>query len=293
MKTSSKKTVWRIIGILFIIIFIGSTVLLVLNMKGCEGDISEFKNPDGTTKTTESTLPTDNTDTDGTAEDDGSVTEDTAVPVKSDDPISTGERPSEISAEHAVDFDALAEINSDIHAWIRIPGTPIDYPVLQSDESDLYYERRSYTGAYSISGCIFTQFYNHKDFSDRNTLVYGHYMMDGTFFGSLHNYKVYDFFEKNRYIYVTIPGHILVYDIFAAYEYDNRHILASFDFDNDEEYVKYLESCLNPSTMVRNVRPGIELTTEDRIITLSTCTSYTDTSKRYLVQGVLIADVET
>lgn len=291
MKASSKKTVWKVVGIIFIILFITSAVLLLLNIKGCEGDISKLKNPDGTSAATES-APSDSTAPDESAsESEGTGTEEAVT--TSNDPIATGERPSDISTEHAVDFDAMAEINGDIHAWIKIPGTPIDYPILQSDESDLYYERRSYTGAYSVSGCIFTQFYNHKDFSDRNTIVYGHYMMDGTFFGSLHNYKVYDFFEQNRYIYVTIPGHVLVYDIFAAYEYDNRHILAAFDFSDDTEYARYLESCLNPSTMVRNVRPGTELTTEDKIITLSTCTSYTDTSKRYLVQGVLIADVET
>ncbi len=279
-----KKKIWSIIGIAFMVLAVIFGVLLFLSLRGCEGDITDIKHPEDTTE--EVTLPTD---TSG----DSSDTEPEPEP-EPEVPIATGELPSEVIAAHSVDFGAMSEINTDIHAWIRIPGTPIDYPVLQSDDSALYYERRNHTGAYSISGCIFTQYYNHKDFSDRNTLVYGHYMLDGTFFGSLHNYKNPEFFDANRYIYVTIPGHILVYDIFAAYEYDNRHILAAFDFSDDDEYAAYLESCLNPSTMVRNIRQGTELGLDDKIITLSTCTSYyTYTDRRYLVQGVLVADVET
>ena len=280
MRSSNKKVMWRVIGIVFIILFAVSAVMLYLNIFGCEGNVKSIKKPADTTSKVE--LPAGSNEADDTSDE-------TKEPER---PIATGEMPSEVTTENSVDFDSLEEINKDIHAWIKIPGTPIDYPVLMSDESDLYYERRDYTGSYSVSGCIFTQYYNKKDFSDRNTIVYGHYMMDGTFFGSLHNYKNPDFFEQNRYIYVTLPDRVLVYEIFAAYEYDNRHILAAYDFEDDEEYAEYLETCLNPLTMVRNVREGTELTTDDRIITLSTCTSYTDTSKRYLVQGVLIADVE-
>ena len=288
MKNSAKNTIWRIIGIIFFLLAVVFGVLLFLNLRGCEGDVLKYKNPSVTKET--DTLPNGETSADGSGSD---TDTNPSVSPEPEVPIATGELPSEVIAGNTVDFDSMEDINPDIHAWIKIPGTNVDYPVLRHESEPLYYERRSYTGEYSISGCIFTQLYNNKDFSDRNTLVYGHYMMDGTFFGTLHNYKDPDFFEANRYIYVTIPGHILVYDIFAAYEYDNRHILGSFDFSDDEEYEKYLESCLNPSTMIRNVREGVELTVDDRLITLSTCTSYTDTSRRYLVQGVLVADVET
>lgn len=285
MKSSKKKILWLVIAILLLVMTIVFGVLTIKNMIGDPEGIEEIK------KLSDK------------AHNGGSVTtSENGAPSESDDPSSTDEpeeilangmTPSEVKAKYSIDFAELYAVNGDIHAWITIPGTPIDYPVLQSDESALYYERRSYTGEYSISGCIFTQYYNRKNFTDRNTLVYGHYMTDGTFFGSLHNYRNPEFFEANRYMYVTVPGHILVYDIFAAYEYDNRHILAAFDFANDEVYAQYLESCLNPVSMSRNVREGVELDIDDRIITLSTCTSYTDTSRRYLVQGVLVADVKT
>ena len=282
MKDSSKKIIWRVIGVLFLLIALACAVLLFLSLRGCEGDIVDIKQPDDTEEVV--TLPVD-TDV---------ITTETTAPPEPEKPIITGETPSEIDAKYDVSFADMYNINPDIHAWIKIPGTPIDYPVLQSQVSDLYYERRSYTGDYSVSGCIFTQYYNAPDFSDRNTVVYGHYMLDGTFFGTLHNYKDPEFFEKNRYVYVTVPGHVLVYDIFAAYETDNRHVLTLCNYYDDEDYLEYLGTCLNPSTMVRNIREGVELTADDKIITMSTCTSYyTYTNRRYLVQGVLVADVET
>ncbi|MBR4880757.1 MAG: class B sortase, partial [Clostridia bacterium] len=208
---SSKLIIWRIIGIVFVVVALACAVILFLSLRGCEGDITDIKQPKETEEIV--TLPSDTTT---------EVPPETEPVPETEEPIITGELPSEIELTYSTDFAAMKEINPDIHAWIKIPGTPIDYPVLQSPTEELYYERRSYTGDYSISGCIFTQYFNNVDFKDRNTVLYGHYMLDGTFFGSLHNYKDPDFFEKNRYVYITIPGHILVYDIFAAYETDNR-----------------------------------------------------------------------
>lgn len=73
--------------------------------------------------------------------------------------------------------------------------------------------------------------------------------------------------------------------------YDNRHILNSFDFSNPFEYQSFLSQTLNPSSMRRQVRDGVTVTTDDRIITLSTCTG--KSTERYLVEGVLIHDQRT
>ncbi|MBR6513989.1 MAG: class B sortase [Clostridia bacterium] len=285
MKDSSNKkiagkVIWSIIGVFFLVLALIFAVLFFFSIRGCEGNIGDITDNPGN----KVTLPVET----------GEDTSDITTPPEPEEPIITGELPSEIDEKYDINFAEMYDINPDIHAWIYIPETPVNYPVLQSQVSDLYYERRSYTGEYSISGCIFTQYYNEPDFSDRNTVLYGHYMLDGTFFGTLHNYKDPEFFENNRYVYITIPGHILVYEVFAAYETDNRHVLTLCNYYDDEEYLEYLNSCLNPSTMVRNIREGTELTVDDRIITLSTCTSYyTYTNRRYLVQGVLVADVET
>ena len=122
-------------------------------------------------------------------------------------------------------------------------------------------------------------------------MVYGHNMRNGSMFRTLHNFRDAEFFKANEYFYVYTPGHIMTYRIFAAYRYDNRLILSAFDFSDPVVYENYLQECLNPTSMIRNVREGVELTADDRIVTLSTCIS--DARYRYLVQGVLIKDEVT
>ncbi len=259
------KILWRILAVLAFLIFAVSTVFLVLSLRGCEGDLDPYRNSDATQP---SYQPTEETPTE-------------APPTEPELP------------ENPIEFSELTEVNPDIYAWIKVPGTPIDYPVLQSDEQENYYLRRDFTGAYSVSGCIFSQYLNQKDFSDPNTILYGHYMFDGTFFGSLHDFRDADFFDQNRYIYIYLPGKILTYEIFAAYEYDNRHILKAFNFDDKAVFEEYLQSCMDPRSMNRNVRKDVKLTTDDRLLTLSTCVQTSDPERRYLVQGVLIDEQPT
>lgn len=198
--------------------------------------------------------------------------------------------------ENPIDFPKLWEKNTDIYAWIRIPNTRVDYPILHSYYvGDNYYFRRDmYTKEYSRAGSIYTQIRNSRDFSDPNTLIYGHNMSNDSMFATLLRFQDEDFFDSNEFIYIYLPDRKLTYRVFAAYIYDDRHILNAFDFSDEEIFAAYLESCLNPKSMVRNVREGVELTTRDRIVTLSTCPHHSRSEKkRYLVQGVLINDERT
>jgi len=195
--------------------------------------------------------------------------------------------------DNPIDFAKLSETNTDIYAWIKIPNTDVDYPILQTYlEHDNYYIDRDFNKNWSKAGSIYTQRKNKTDFSDPNTLIYGHSMLNGTMFGTLKKFRNEEFFLANSVIYIYTKGHILTYEIFAAYLYDDRHILNAFDFTDKEIFKTYLDSCLNPQSMIKNVREGISLTTDDRIITLSTC--YQEFAPtRYLVQGVLRNDERT
>jgi len=201
----------------------------------------------------------------------------------------------DVLPDNPIDFTKLHKNNTDIYAWIRIPNTKVDYPILQSyKENDNYYIRRDLNKNKSTAGSIYTQKKNSLDFSDPNTLIYGHNMSNGSMFATLMRFKNEDFFKKNRYVYIYLPGHILTYEVFAAYLYDDRHILNAFNYSDEKIYSRYLESCLHPKSMVRNVRKGVSLTINDKIITLSTCpTWYGNEPLRYLVQGVLIKDERT
>lgn len=196
------------------------------------------------------------------------------------------------SVEVPVNFEELKTANPDIYAWINIPGTNIDYPILQSgeDKDRSYYLNHNVNNKKSSYGAIYTQNYNSKDFSDYNTLIYGHNMKNGTMFGSLKKYRNKEFFEENEYINIYMPGRILKYKIFAAYTFDDRHILMSFNFDDETERKLYLDTINSVRNLNANFSEDVTVTTDDKIITLSTCTAKDD--ERFLVQGVLIYDSE-
>lgn len=195
--------------------------------------------------------------------------------------------------ENPIDFAALQEANPETVAWIRIPGTIIDYPVMRSglDREENFYLDHDSDGKKHRAGAIYMQKMNAADLSDPNTVLYGHNMANGSMFSWLHQYKKKTFFDEHATILVYTPGHILTYEVYSAFLYDNRHILNSFDFNNEEGYAAFLEDTLNPTTMVRQVREGVNVTTSARILTLSTCSGRS--SERYLVIGVLTDDQPT
>ncbi len=252
-KKQSKK-IWRIAAVIFAVIFLVAAVFIILLTGGCRN-------------TNKKTVTEPITQVEGTTEN--------SLP---DNPI---------------DFATVRKENGEIYAWIRVPGTKVDYPILQSAVDDNYYLHRNIHEKYEFGGCLFTQCLNSLGFTDPVTVIYGHNMKDGSYFGTLQHFRDPDFFNKNKYIYIYIPGHILTYKIFSAYDYDNRHILNTFDFANLDVLQEYFNDCLNPVSLVRNVREGTELDINSKVVTLSTCVPTLNSNQRYLVQGVLIKDEPT
>ena len=209
----------------------------------------------------------------------GEVTEEAVeeVPEETDDGIYEG---------CPVDFAGMWEVNEDVYAWITIPGTVIDYPILQHATDNTYYLNYNIDGSYGYPGCIYTENMNSKDFTDNNTVIYGHNMKNGTMFAGLHKFEDAGFFEENTEVFIYTPEREYKYTIFAAYIYDDRHLLYSFDFANEEVYATYLEDVQNMRSMNALIREDVEVTAEDKIITLVTCIG-NQPSKRLLVQAVL------
>lgn len=193
--------------------------------------------------------------------------------------------------ENTIDFEYLWTINEDIYAWITVWGTDIDYPVLQHPTNDSFYLNHNADGSYGYPACIYTEKINAKDFSDPNTLIYGHNMRNMTMFAQLHNFESKDFFDKYGEVSIYLPDRTLHYQIFAAYVYDDRHLMHSFDFWNEDVFANYLESIYDIRDMSANIDRDITVTAEDRIITMATCmTDKSDADKRMLVQAVLIEE---
>lgn len=198
-----------------------------------------------------------------------------------------------------INFEALQSENPDAVAWIQIPGIDmIDYPIMQSasGEDDNFYLDHNWHGEKAREGAIYIQKLNSKDFTDSNTLIYGHNMLNGTMFGKLFDgskkqFCNEEFFDEHRTIYIFTPGHVLKYEIISAFVYDDRHILNSFNFDIEEDRMEFFDTCTNPSSITKQVLEGATLESDDKIITLSTCTS--NNSERFLVIGKLVSDIKT
>lgn len=194
--------------------------------------------------------------------------------------------------DNPVNFAELQAKNPDICGWISIPNMDIEYPVLQSsDDAEDFYLTHNEEKVRKSAGAIYIQKINNKDFTDPNTVIYGHNMINGSMFGKLKKFRNKQFFNEHDTIYIYTPGHVLTYKIYSAFLYDDRHILNSFNFSDENEFASFINQTLEPSSMVKNVRDGVAVNTDSRIITLSTCTSV-DT-ERYLVEGVLINDQRT
>lgn len=187
-----------------------------------------------------------------------------------------------------IDFAQLKSMNPDIYAWIKVPGTVIDYPVVQSDTDNTYYLDHSVEKEEDKAGAIFTEDYNSKTFEDPNTVLYGHGMANGSMFDGLHQYMDRSFFDENREVIIYMPDKILHYQIFAAYLFDNRHLLQSIDFTNPEIFQAYLDMVYGIRDMKSNIDTSANVTSQDKIITLSTCYAGMN-DKRYLVQAVLVS----
>ncbi len=191
-----------------------------------------------------------------------------------------------------VDLDEYRTQNMEVYAYIVIPGTDISYPVVQSRRDDNYYIRRDWKGNRDTHGSVFSQSANNLEFTNPVTLLYGHNTEKGDMFSQLLYFKDEQFFNEHDTVYIYLPYGILVYRIFSAHTFDDRHILNSYDFSDDSVLTDFQQLLMNPPVLEKNVREGTELGLNSHILILSTCAEpRSGCNARYLVNGVLIDHV--
>lgn len=209
-----------------------------------------------------------------------------AVPV-----VEEGEDEGDELPQNPIDFASLKAENSDVIAWLYIPGCDISLPVLQSPTDDLFYLSHDRNKEYDPLGTPFIQLANSRDLSDPVTVIYGH---NKGLFGTLHYYEDEEFLQSNPVFYLYVPGHVYTYTIVSAYQYDSRHILNTFDFSNEEVLAEYFDFVQDPDSIMRNVNPNVKLKEGDKLVQLSTCTTdIYDSSARYIITAVQTGDQET
>ena len=127
---------------------------------------------------------------------------------------------------------------------------------------------------------------NEEDFSDRNTLIYGHNMKNGSMFGKLREYKKYDFYKENPYFYIYTPdGMEIQYQVFAVAVVEANDQAYRKQFADEQDFINYVKKITEKSIY----KTGVEVIEDAKIITLSTCTNVTD-SQRFVVHGVKVAE---
>lgn len=189
------------------------------------------------------------------------------------------EEPEEVNP---IDFAYWKSVNPDVYAWISIADTNIDYPILQSETDDSYYLEHTIDGVAGYPGSIYTEKVNAKDFSDFNTLIYGHDMKDGSMFKHLHKFEDKEFFDTHDTVKIYTETEIKTYRIYAAVIYDNRHIMYSYDNNNMADRTAFLKSLQGVAGTGSFFRDGMTIDENSKLITLSTCiTGQPD--KRYIV----------
>jgi sortase B len=186
-----------------------------------------------------------------------------------------------------IDIASLQAINSDIFAWINIPGTVIDYPIAQHPTDDNYYLSHGPEGMKSSHGSLFIESCDPISLLDFNTIIYGHNMKDGSMFAGLHKFENKDFLEKHRDITISTAEHKMSYRIFAAVMYSDIYIPYYYNDAVKSDRLAFLDSLSTDIVKSRSIILDDEqVTADDHIITLSTCDGKLR-DNRFIVVAVL------
>lgn len=156
-------------------------------------------------------------------------------------------------ADLTVDWDALRAVNPDIVAWIYIPDSPVNYPVVQGQDNQEYLHKAfdGSTGWLASAGTIFLDSNNASDFSDRNSALYGHHMNDGSMFASLSDWQNNDEFNSHRDIYLLTPQGNYRLKTFAMVKTTGTDALVQTTFSSEESYRSYIQDKLDRSVVTQ------------------------------------------
>lgn len=285
-KKKKIRILYSILGIFIIAAIVSATGLvyeLYINYQGQTyyTDMTTYiqprkHNPDNTGI---ATLSPDTPNTENNEDSDGIKGYDDAEMVKPSDPELSPWSPY-------VDFEALNESYSGISAWIKLENTVLNYPVMQWTDN-YYFLGHLPDGTKHRSGAIFIDYRNNADFSDKNTLIYGHESKTGNMFGILKSYRKQSFYEENPVIYIYTPEKDYELVLFAGYLVDSGMESPPFNFENDIAFEDHVKTIMQRSLFTSSV----EVSTDDRLVSLCTC-AYDYPNARLVIVGKLVAFYE-
>lgn len=167
-----------------------------------------------------------------------------------------------------VNFTELIQKNPDTVGWVQLPGTNINYPVVQTTDNSFYLSH-SYNKESNNAGWVFMDYRNNKEEFDNNTIIYAHSRNDTTMFGSLKNVLTTAWLEnkENHLVYLSTPYENTMWQVFSVYTIPSESYYITPRFETEEEYTTFLITLKNRSIYDFNT----ELNINDKVLTLSTC----------------------
>lgn len=182
--------------------------------------------------------------------------------------------------EQRIAFEELKAQNEDVIGWIEIPDTEISYPLMQGDD-DQYYLKHTFSGNKNSAGSIFVEYQNKPDLTDRHTIIYGHNMKNGSMFGGLKEYRNASYLVEHPMVYIDLEDGTHAYQIFSCYETpaNSNTYTIGFASQPDGRYEQFVQTLKNSSAY----DTGIDVSKNDRVITLSTCTKRSE--NRFVVHA--------
>ena len=172
-----------------------------------------------------------------------------------------------------VNFSELHNMNSDTIGWIRVGGTNINYPFVQTSNND-YYLKHSFDKSYNSAGWVFADFRNKIDGSDRNMIIYAHGRYDTTMFGSLRNILTSGWLDNtdNYIVRTSSENENALWQVFSTYRIPTTNDYIQTNFHSDKEFDSFVNMLKDRSAHDFNTK----VSGTDRILTLSTCYSKTE-----------------
>lgn len=167
-----------------------------------------------------------------------------------------------------VDFEELLKKNKDTVGWIKVNGTNINYPFVQTTDNK-YYLKHAFDKTYNDAGWIYADYRNNMTSFDKNTVIYGHGRYDSTMFGSLKNILNSKWYNNkdNHIIKLSTPKENTLWQVFSVYTIEKESYYITTQFGSDEQYNTFLQTIKGRSQVTFTA----EVNTSDVILTLSTC----------------------
>ena len=181
-----------------------------------------------------------------------------------------------------INFRALQEVNPDVIGWIYSPDTTINYPVVQGDDN-AYYLKHLADGTENRNGCPFLDVQNRPDFTDDNSIIYGHHMQNGTMFAGISWYEDQSYYDEHPVMYLMTPSATYRIELFSGYITTMDSSAYMQTFGGIREHTDWLKDVSGRS----DFRANLEISAYDRVITLSTC-AYRFENARYVLHGKLV-----